>query len=149
MLAVHAASMSEMPAKVSIAERIPCGAYRVPGFFTMLGFGRTPEEDARAYRSGSMIGVVTPPLRLLAQGLGLSLDDVHEHRDVAVATRDYNFEAGEIRAGTIASVRIRFDGTVADHPRVHFSYIWSMLDEAVEDWEPIIPAGAATRRLTR
>jgi len=47
ILAVHAASISELPAKVSIEERIPCGAYRVPGFFSMLGFGRTPEQDAQ------------------------------------------------------------------------------------------------------
>ena len=32
ILAVHAASMSALPTKVSVQERIPCGAYRVPGF---------------------------------------------------------------------------------------------------------------------
>lgn len=149
MLGVHAASMSELPTKVTVSERIPCGAYRVPGFFAMLGFGRTPEEDAEMYRPGSMVGVVTPSLRLLGQGLGLSLDEIHEHRDVATADRDFSFEAGEIRAGTIASVRMGFDGIVSGQTRLHFSSIWSMPDEAVEDWQPIIPAGAATRRLTR
>jgi 2,4-diaminopentanoate dehydrogenase len=149
ILAVHAASMSALPTKVSIHERIPCGAYRVPGFFAMMGFGRTPEEDAELYPAGGMIGHLAPPLRLLAQGLGLTLDEILEHRDVALADRHYVFDAGEITSGTIASVRMRFDGIVDGQPRVHFAAIWSMPDEPIEDWEPGIAAGSATRRLTR
>jgi hypothetical protein len=149
ILAVHAASMSELPTKVSVEERIPCGAYRVRGFFAMLGFGRTPEQDAEMYPPGSMIPTVTPPLRLLAQGLGLGLDEVREQRDVAIADRHYSFDAGEIPAGTIASVRMRFDGVVDGQQRLHYSSIWSMPDEAVEDWQPAIAPGSATRRLTR
>jgi 2,4-diaminopentanoate dehydrogenase len=149
ILAVQAASMTELPTKVSVQERIPCGAYRVPGFFAMLGFGRTPEQDADAYPPGAMIGHLAPPLRLLAQGLGWTLDEIHEHRDVATADRHYSFAAGEIPAGTIASVRMRFDGLVEGQPRVHYSSIWSMPDEPVEDWQPVIAAGSITRRLTR
>jgi 2,4-diaminopentanoate dehydrogenase len=149
ILAVQAASMTELPTKVSVQERIPCGAYRVPGFFAMLGFGRTPEQDADVYPPGAMIGHLAPPLRLLAQGLGWTLDEIHEHRDVAIADRDYSFAAGEIPAGTIASVRMRFDGIVEGQPRVYYSSIWSMPDEPVEDWQPVIAAGSITRRLTR
>lgn len=149
ILAVHAATMSELPTTVSVEERIPCGAYRVPGFFAGLGFGRTPEQDAAMYPPGAMVAAVTPPLRLLAQGLGLRLDEVHEHRDVALADRHYSFEAGEIPAGTIASVRMRFDGIVDGHRRLHYSSIWSMPDQAVEDWQPMIAPGSATRRRTR
>ena len=148
-LAVQAASMTELPTKVSVQERIPCGAYRVPGFFAMLGFGRTPEQDADVYPPGAMISHLAPPLRLLAQGLGWTLDEIREHRDVATADRDYSFDAGEIPAGTIASVRMRFDGIVEGQPQVHYSSIWSMPDEPVEDWQPVIAAGSTTRRLTR
>jgi hypothetical protein len=149
MLAVHAASMSERPAKVTVQERIPCGAYRLLGFFEMMGFGRTPEQDAEVYPPGAMIAHLAPPLRLLAQGLGWTIDEVRERRDVALAKRHYSFEAGEIPPGTIASVRMSFHGIVGGEPRVQFSAIWSMPDEPVEDWQPSIPAGSPTRRLTR
>jgi hypothetical protein len=149
MLAVHAASMTESPTKVTIQERIPCGAYGVPGFFAMLGFGRTPEQDAAAYPAGAMIDHLSASLRLVAQGLGWTLDEVREHRDVAVADRDYSFAAGQIPRGTIASVRMRFDGIVEGEPRVQYSSIWSMPDEPVEDWPPDIAPGSPTRRLTR
>jgi hypothetical protein len=149
ILAVHAASMTENPTKVSVQERIPCGGYSVPGFFAMLGFGRTPEEDADVYPAGAMIAHLAPPLRLLAQGLGMTIEEVREHRDVAVADRHYRFAAGEVPAGTIASVRMRFEGIVGGEPRLHVSSIWSMPDEAVEDWLPVIVPGSTTRRLTR
>lgn len=149
ILAVHAASMSASPMKVSIQERIPCGAYRVPGFFAMFGFGRTPEEDAETYRPAAMIGHIGPALRLLAQGLGWSIDDIRERRDVALAERQYSLDAGEIPSGTVASVRMRFEGIVDGEPRVQFSSIWSMPDEPVEDWQPAIAAGSNTRRLSR
>lgn len=149
ILAVHAASISASPTTVAVQERIPCGAYRVPGFFAMLGFGRTAEQDAEMYRPGSMIPAVSAPLRLLAEGLGLRLDEVHEHRDIAMADRHYRFDAGQIPTGTIASVRMRFDGIVGGRQRLHYSSTWSMPDEAVEDWQPQIASGSPTRRLTR
>jgi hypothetical protein len=149
VLAVHAASMTGLATKVTIQERIPCGAYRVPGFFAMLGFGRKPEEDAEMYPPGAMIGHVAPALRLLAQGLGWTIGEVREYRDIALAKRNYNFEAGEIPSGTVASVRMRFEGIVDGRQRVHFSSTWSMPDESVEDWQPAIAAGSAIRRLTR
>jgi 2,4-diaminopentanoate dehydrogenase len=149
MLAVHAASMSERPTKVTVQERIPCGNYRLLGFFEMMGFGRTPEQDAEVYPPGAMIAHLAPPLRLLAQGLGWTIGEVRERRDVALAKRHYSFEAGEIPPGTIASVRMSFHGIVDGEPRVQFSAIWSMPDEPVEDWQPTIAGGSATRRLTR
>jgi hypothetical protein len=89
------------------------------------------------------------PLRLLAQGLGLRLDEVDEHRDIAIADNSYRFDGGEIPAGTVASVRMRLDGIVDGQQRLHYSSIWSMPDEAVEDWQPQIAVGSPTRRLTR
>lgn len=149
MLAVHAASMCANPARVIVQERIPCGSYSVPGFFAMLGFGRTPEQDARIYPPGAMVPHLEPPLRLLAQGLGLTVEAIHEHRDVAVADRHYSFAAGEISPGTIASVRMSFDVVVGGQPRIHYSSIWSMPEEPVEDWAPVIAPASPSRRFTR
>jgi hypothetical protein len=149
VLAVHAASVSACPTNVVVQERLPCGTYRSPGFFAALGFGRTAEQDAEIYTPGGMIAHFAPSVRLLAQGLGLDVDEVREYRDIAIADRNYSFEAGAIPAGTIASVRMRFDGICDGEARVHFSAIWSMPDEAVEDWQPSIPAGSPIRRLTR
>jgi hypothetical protein len=149
VLAVHAASVSARPRNVFVQERLPCGTYQSPNFFAALGFGRTPEQDAEIYVPGGMIAHCAPSVRLIAQGLGLDVDEVREYRDVAITDHHHSFKAGEIPAGTIASVRMRFDGICDGEARVHFSAIWSMPDEAVDDWQPSIPAGSSIRRLTR
>src|SRR6188472_533809 len=38
---------------------------------------------------------------------------------------------------------------LAGAQRLHYSSIWSMPDEAVEDWQPEIASGSPTRRLNR
>jgi 2,4-diaminopentanoate dehydrogenase len=48
-----------------------------------------------------------------------------------------------------SSMAGRFDGIVGGQQRLRYSSIWSMPDEAVEDWRPEIAPGSPTRRLTR
>ena len=114
-----------------------------------MGFGRTPEQDAKAYQPGAMIPHMSTPLALVADALSWTVDEIREFRDVAVAERDYTFPAGIIAAGTIASVRMRFEGVVAGEPRLKFAFIWSLPDDPPDDWEPRISRGSATGRLTR
>jgi hypothetical protein len=149
VLPVHLASLTNEPTSIHVEERLPSGALRVPSFFALFGFGRTPEEDAQAYLPGAMIPHMSTPLALVAEALGWTIEEIREFRDVAVADRDYTFPAADIAAGTIASVRLRFEGVVAGEPRMNFSFIWSLPEDPTDDWEPRIPSGSATGRLTR
>jgi 2,4-diaminopentanoate dehydrogenase len=149
VLPVHLASLTNAPTSIRVEERLPSGAFRGLGFFEHFGFGRTPEQDAHVYQPGAMIAHMTTPLALVADGLGWTLERIDEFRDVAVADRDYSFPAGPIAAGTIACVRMRFEGVVAGEPRLKFGFIWSLPDDPPDDWEPRIPPGSATGRLTR
>jgi len=149
VLPVHLASLTNEPTSIRVEERLPSGAFRGQSFFAHLGFGRTPEEDAQTYQSGSMIAHMCTPLAMVADALDWTLDGINEFRDIAVADRDYTFPAGVIAAGTIASVRMRFEGVVAGEPRMTFSFIWSLPEDPPDDWEPRIPLDSATGRLTR
>jgi len=149
VLPVHAASLTHEPTSIRVEERLPSGAFRGLSFFDHFGFGRTPEQDTQTYVPGTMIAHMTTPVALVADALGWTVDGINEFRDIAVADRDYTFPAGAIAAGTIASVRMRFEGVVAGEPRLRFAFIWSLPDDPPDDWEPRIPAGSATGRLTR
>jgi hypothetical protein len=149
VLPVHLASLTNDPTCIRVEERLPSGTLRSPSFFPLMGFGRTLEQDAKAYQPGAMIPHMTTPLALAADALGWTIDGINEFRDIAVADRDYTFPAGSIAAGTIASVRLRFEGVVAGEPRLKFASIWSLPDDPPDDWEPRIPPGSATGRLTR
>jgi hypothetical protein len=149
VLPAHLTSLTDDPTDIRIEERLPSGTYSAPSFFPSMGFGRTPEQDAQTYRPGAMIPHMSTPLALVADALGWTVDEIREFRDVAVAERDYTFPAGIIAAGTIASVRMRFEGVVAGESRLKFAFIWSLPDDPPDDWQPRIPRGSATGRLTR
>ena len=102
------------------------------------------------YPPGAMISHFAPSVRLVADGVGWRLDEIREYRDVAVADRDYSFGAAAIPAGTIASVRMRFEGIVNGEPRLRFSAIFIDLpDDTIDEWQPVIAPDSPTRRLTR
>ena len=148
VLPVQVATLSAMPTKVVVSERILCGAYSVPGFFAAFGFGTTPAVDAQACRPGTGVALFGSPIRLMAHGLRWHLDELRDRKDVAVARSDYSCPAGEVPAGTIISVRITAEGIVNGEPRLAISEIWSLSDEVIDDWEPR-PTPNAAPRLTR
>ncbi len=148
VLPVQVATLCDAPTKVVVSERILCGSYAVPGFFAALGFGTTLEADAQAYRPGTGAAMFGSPIRLMAQGLGWSLDEIRDRKDVAVARSDYSCPAGDVAAGTIISVRIVAEGIVDGEPRLVISEAWTLTDDVVDDWDPRLSVGSPPR-LTR
>jgi 2,4-diaminopentanoate dehydrogenase len=148
VLPVQVATMCNKPTKVTVSERILCGSYSVPGFFAALGFGATPDADAKAYRPGTGAAMFGSPIRLMADGLGWTLDDIRDRKEVAVAASDYSCAAGEVSAGTIVSVRVIAEGIVGGAPRLVISEAWTLTDDVVDEWDPRPSPGCAPR-LTR
>ena len=62
--------------------------------------------------------------------------------------KDYEFDAGAIPRGTVAAVRLRFDGIVDGEPRLRMSWVYTMPDEPGDSWSPVRPAGSNGRRFT-
>jgi len=149
VLPAQLASLTDEPTSIRVEERLPSGTFRGASFFALFGFGCKPEEDARRYQPGAMIAHMSTPLALVADALGWALEEIREFRDVAVADCDHTFPAGTVAGGTIASVRMRFEGIVGSEPRLNFAFIWSLPDDPPDDWEPRIPHGSKVGRLTR
>jgi hypothetical protein len=148
VLPTQLATLCERPTKVVVSERILCGTYSAPNFFEALGFGTTPEVDTRSYRQGMGAAMFASSISLMAQALGWTVDEIRDHKEVAVAANDYSCPAGDVSAGTIVSVRIVAEGVVAGEPRLVISEAWTLTDDDVDDWEPR-PTPDATPRLTR
>lgn len=144
-LPVEVATLTANPTKVTVSERILCGSYRVPGFFSALGFGTTPAVDAQAYRPGTGAKMFGPSIMTIADGLGWQVDHVRDRKHVAVSHRDFSCAAGDVPAGTIVSVRLIAEGLVDGEPRVTISETWSLCDEVVDHWEPRPPAAPPPR----
>jgi 2,4-diaminopentanoate dehydrogenase len=141
-LVLACSSLCERVTSVTVAERIFMGTYQDPMTFQYLGFGRTPDEDAATQHSDVPSEAFRATFSMLGDGLGVEFDEVRARRDVALADEDYTCAAGPIPAGTVASVRLGFEGVVGGKPLVTTSIIYSMIDTVVDDWLPSDPADA-------
>lgn len=104
-----------------------------------IGFGRPPDVPtpldahfSKVYSSPFYLS-----MRMLADALGIQLDDVRYHREVALADQDLTIAAGTIEAGTIAAMKLHLNGMVHDRVGIAFEWIWRVTDLAAPDW----PAG--------
>jgi 2,4-diaminopentanoate dehydrogenase len=141
-LVLTCSSLCERVTSVTVAERIFMGTRQDPMTFQYLGFGRTPDDDAATEHSDFPSDAFRATFSMLGDGLGIEFDEVRALRDAAYADKDYTCAAGAIPAGTVASVRLGFEGIVGGEPRVTTSIIYSMIDTVVDDWLPRDPADA-------
>ncbi|MGW1739291.1 NAD(P)H-dependent amine dehydrogenase family protein [Nocardia sp. NPDC001965] len=111
-----------------------------PGIlFDVMGFGSPPADFAEA-RLDHLRDSFGPSLRLLADGIGVPLDEVTAAGAVATAGHTFEIAAGTIEKGTVAAQRITISGRRDGHTVVSFRAVWHCGAEAGTDWE-IRPTG--------
>jgi hypothetical protein len=95
-----------------------------PGLlFDVMGFGRPPAAfDERRLSHGRVS--FGPSLRLLADALGVPLDDVEASGEVAAATRTVEIAAGTLEAGTVAAQRLTVAGMRDGKALLRFRATW-------------------------
>lgn len=141
-LVLTVSSLCERVTSVTVSERIFMSTYQDPMTFQYLGFGRTPAEDAAVPQSDVPSDAFRSTFALLGDGLGMTFDEVRAGRDVALADAEYTCAAGAIPEGTVASVRLWFEGVIDGEPRATVGTIYSMIDTVVDDWNPRVPVAA-------
>jgi|GEM_PF-1342467 hypothetical protein len=148
-LPIHCASVSENPRSVRIYERVLQGTYEDPLSFRALGFGSIPDGPIVDVPADAWLGHFEGAVRMLADGFGWQLSEIRALQDLALAQRDYKFVAGDIPEGTIAAVRLRFDGMVDGEARVQVASVYTMPDDPADSWPPVRPPSSQARRYTR
>lgn len=128
----------------SLQRRLDC--YRISEFanlssrnspemlFNIMGFGSAvnPQADAgRAYYLRESFG---PSLRLVADAVGLPLDDIEAVGEVATARRDTPIAAGVVPAGTVAAQRTTLTGMRKGKPLMVFTANWYCTTDIDADW---------------
>lgn len=109
--------------------------------FDALGFGK-PAEFVSAFDQ-LMRNIYESPfwvsMLMLADAIGIELDDARYHREVALAERDLEIAAGTVGAGTVAAMNLHLDGMRHGKVAIVFEWIWRVTDEVGTDW----PTGAS------
>jgi hypothetical protein len=100
----------------------------------MFGFGAPLSHEAPLFTSGALTeywgGVVT----LVADKLGIELDDIVEVCEVAALDRDVDVAVGRISAGTVAAIRFEVQGRKDGVPVVVVEHDTRIHPDAAPDW---------------
>ena len=103
--------------------------------FDLMGFGRDPSHfDPRGvelHGGASFAG----SLRMVADAIGLPLDDVVAAGSIAVARKDVEVAAGKVDAGTIAAQRLEVRGLRAERSLLTFSANWYLTTDVDPAWD--------------
>lgn len=110
--------------RLTIDEFADLSQRNSPGLlFDVMGFGRPPAAfDQRRLSHGRVS--FGPSLRLLADALGVPLDDVEASGAVATATRTVEIAAGTLEAGTVAAQRLTVAGMRDGKALLRFRATW-------------------------
>ncbi len=106
-----------------------------PGLlFEVMGFGRPPAafDERRLAHGRTSFG---PSLRLLAEALGVPLDDVEATGEVATAAHPVTIAAGPIEAGAVAAQRLTVTGVRDGRPLLRFRACWYCTADLDPAWD--------------
>ena len=104
--------------------------------FDGLGFGRDPDEARRDQSPliHTMEDIFRESMALLADGLGVKVDEYTTEFDVAVAKRDLVVKSGQIPAGTVGGMRHEWIAWSGGSKVIVFRSFWKMDDDLDPDW---------------
>ncbi|GLU46706.1 NAD(P)H-dependent amine dehydrogenase family protein [Nocardiopsis ansamitocini] len=101
-----------------------------------MGLGRSPGDyrqmirPFRAFQEQSF----AESIHLVAEGLGLRLDDVEARDEIAAATSAFDVAAGSIPAGAVAASRWTFSATIEGRPVIDMECVYKSDSAQLLPW---------------
>lgn len=103
--------------------------------FRLMGFGRDPATFDPAGLAHHVRNSFAGSLGVVADAIGLPLEDVRASASVAVATRDVEIAAGRVEAGTVAAQRMEVTGLHRGKELLRFRANWYLTRDLGPSWD--------------
>lgn len=104
--------------------------------FGMMGFGKTEaefERDVERYRYW-LTGLFRENVQMIADGLGVELDEITDETSRAYAPADLHPAAGLVREGTVAGQHWEWAGIRKGRKLIVHETVWRMHSSVAPDW---------------
>jgi len=104
--------------------------------FDMMGFNKTEEEferDIERYRYW-LSGLFRENIQMIADGLGVALDDIQEETVRAHAETDLETASGTVRQGTVAGQHWEWAGVANGRKVIVHETVWRMHESVAPRW---------------
>jgi len=102
--------------------------------FEVFGFGKPMEHQAIMAMPGVQSGTWGPPVRMIADRLGVELDEIRETYEKVVTPRRLDVAAGTIDEGTVGAVRFETIGVVNGRDAIIIEHVNRMAPDLAPEW---------------
>lgn len=121
--------------EIRIQEIINYATYAQPEvLFDTMGFGKPLDHQPILLMPGALRFAWGGTIQLLAEGLGLRLDEIREANERLPATRRLDIQGHVVEPGTLAALRFEVQGVVGGRPVLVVEHVTRLDDELAPEW---------------
>ena len=102
--------------------------------FDVFGFGRPVEQQCLMELPGVQTSAWGPPVQMVADELGVELDEIRETYEKRITDRRLDVAAGTIEAGTVGAVRFETIGVVDGRDAIVIEHVNRMAPDLAPEW---------------
>jgi len=134
LLGAVVAGMTTNITHVKVLESFDVTMFAGDGNMDELGWGRPAGDPGHEQALAAATVVFADGLDVLAEMLGLELDERRCTAEFAHATRDLDLPGRPIAEGTVAGIDLRWEGLVGGRPMVELHQRWTMGRHLEPQW---------------
>ena len=135
LLSIVVAGICDRIDKVTINEEAHTGAYDSPATEIPVGFGRPIDDPNLQAMTAEGTAVFGEAVAMVADALGVELDDVVCKGEYAKTTADLDLGSWQIAAGCVAGVAASWQGRVGGRTVVEINVRWKKAPVLEPDWK--------------
>lgn len=102
--------------------------------FGTMGFAKPLDHTPLLLFPGALTLAWGPVVHLIAEALGVALDDVRETFEKRPAPEDFTVPSGLVPAGTMAALRFEVQGIVDGRPAIVVEHVTRLRDDLAPEW---------------
>ncbi|MCR9104459.1 MAG: dihydrodipicolinate reductase [Gammaproteobacteria bacterium] len=134
-LACVLTSVCEEVTHIQVTEAVDVTHFVADPNIDAFGFGEPLGDDTLYERSKAESAVFGDALQVMAQLMGLQLEEVRCSIDYAIASHDVQAPGKFIASNTVGGVRLRWEGLVNNRPVLENQQIWTVGDIIEDSWK--------------
>ncbi|HLK11372.1 MAG TPA: diacylglycerol kinase [Candidatus Binatia bacterium] len=144
LLPLTLSGLCERWEEIRILEIINYATYDQPQvLFETMGFGKPLDHTPLLLTPGTLAFAWGGTIRLLAEGLGVVLDDIRERHERRPAIRPIRIGARTVEPGTAAALRFEVAGIIGGRPALVVEHVTRLDDALAPEW----PSGRGSYRV--
>ena len=135
LLSIVLAGICDRIDKITISEAAYTAGYDSPATEMPAGFGRPIDDPDLPAMTAEGTAVFREAVAMVADALGIELDDVVCEAEYAKTTTDLDLGSWQIAAGCVAGIAASWQGRVGDRTVVELNVRWKKAATLEPDWQ--------------